>query len=149
MSSVILNQLLEDIKTTMKARETDKLTTLRSLHAQIKDAGTNAGKEETDELVAIVIAKAIKQRQDSIEQFKNGGRDDLVTIETTELTILKAYQPPQLSEAEIEELVQQAIVATGAASKQDMGKVMGALMPKVKGKADGKLVNQVVQRLLA
>ena len=149
MSSTILNQLLEDIKTAMKAREADKLTTLRSLHAQVKDAGTNAGKEETDELVATVIAKAIKQRQDSIEQFQSGGREDLVEKEAAELAILKAYQPPQLSEAEIEELVKQAIADTNAASKQDMGKVMGALMPKVKGKADGKVVNQIVQRLLS
>lgn len=148
MSSKLLDDLLADIKTAMKSRENDKLVALRSLHAQIKDATVNVGREATDGDVATVLAKAIKQRQDSIEQFRTGGREDLVAKEQQEIDIYKKYQPAQLSQAEIEALVKEAITATGAAGKKDMGKVMQALMPQVKGRADGKLVNQIVQSLL-
>lgn len=148
MGSKLLDDLLADIKTAMKSRENDKLVALRSLHAQIKDATVNVGREATDADVATVVAKAIKQRQDSIEQFRTGGREDLAAKEEQEIVIYKKYQPAQLSQAEIEELVKKAIADTGAAGKKDMGKVMQALMPQVKGRADGKLVNQVVQTLL-
>ena len=144
----LLDELLADIKVAMKARESDKVTTLRMLHAQIKDAGTNAGKEETDELVIGIVVKAIKQRQDSVEQFRQGERDDLADKEAAEIELLKKYQPEQIGEDEIIELVKKAIEESGAESKQDMGKVMKVLMPQVKGKADGKLVNQIVQREL-
>ena len=148
MSSKLLDDLLADIKAAMKERDNDRLVALRTLHAQIKDATTNAGRETTDTDVATVLAKAIKQRQDSIDQFKQGGREDLAAKEQKEIDIFKKYQPAQLSQAEIEALVKEAIAATGAAGKKDMGKVMQALMPQVKGRADGKLVNQVVQSLL-
>ena len=148
MPSKLLDTLLADIKDAMKARDMGTLTTLRSLHAQVKDATVNQGKEETDEAVATVVAKAIKQRKDSIEQFESGGRQDLADKEASELKQLAKYQPAQLSEAEIETLVSKVIEATAASGKQDMGNVMKDLMPKVKGKADGKLVNQIVMRLL-
>jgi hypothetical protein len=149
MSSQLLDTLLADIKEAMKAREMEKVTALRGLHAQIKDAGTNAGKEEDDELVASVIARAIKQRHQSIEQYREAGREDLAEVEQQEIDWIKVYQPEQMDEAEIEAIVSKAIADTGAEGKQDMGKVMGAVMPQVKGKADGKLVNAVVQKLLA
>jgi uncharacterized protein YqeY len=149
MASALLERLLADIKQAMKNRETDKLTALRSLHAQVKDATVNVGKEESDELVATVVAKAIKQRRDSVEQYRSGGREDLAGKEEQELGWLEIYLPEQLSEEAIEKLVRSAIEASGAAGKSDMGKVMKVLMPEVKGKADGKLVNQIVQRLLA
>ena len=149
MASVLLDQLLADIKEAMKAREADKLTALRSLHAQIKDATVNAGKEESDELVATVVARAIKQRRDSVEQFRSGGREDLASKEEQEVAWLTGYMPEQLSEGEVETLVRSAIETSGATGKADMGKVMKTLMPEVRGKADGKLVNQIVQRLLA
>lgn len=148
MASKILNTLLADIKEAMKARDADTLGTLRSLHAQIKDATINAGKEETDEIVISVVGKAIKQRKDSIEQFLNGGRKDLADKEANEVVQLQKYQPEQLSEIDLESLVSEAIQSVGASGKQDMGNVMKALMPKVKGRADGKLVNQIVMRLL-
>lgn len=148
MASKILETLLADIKVAMKARDAATLATLRSLHAQIKDASVNQGKEETDEIVIAVIGKAMKQRKDSIEQFESGGRQDLADKEAAEVKQLEKYQPKQLSEAEIERLVSTVIQTIGAAGKQDMGKVMKELMPEVKGKADGKLVNQVVMRLL-
>ncbi|MFH0909705.1 MAG: GatB/YqeY domain-containing protein [bacterium] len=148
MSSKLLDDLLADIKTAMKSRENDRLVALRTLHAQVKDATVNVGREATDADVATVVAKAIKQRQDSIEQFRAGGRDDLAAKEQQEIEIYKKYQPAQLGQAEIEALVKNAIADTGAAGKKDLGKVMQALMPQVKGRADGKLVNQIVQAQL-
>ncbi len=148
MSSKLLDDLLADIKSAMKNRENEKLTALRTLHAQIKDATTNAGKEATDGEVAVIVAKAIKQRLDAAEQYKQGARQDLVDRELAEAELFKKYQPQQLGQAEIEELVRKAIAETGAAGKKEMGKVMAVLMPQVKGRADGKLVNQIVQGLL-
>lgn len=149
MSSKLLNDLLADIKEAMKSRENDKLTALRTLHAQIKDATTNAGKEVSDDEVAVIVAKAIKQRLDAAEQYKQGARQDLVDKELMEAELFKKYQPQQLSQTEIEELVRKAIAETGASGRKEMGKVMAVLMPQIKGRADGKLVNQVVQALLA
>ena len=148
MASPLLDQLMNDIKTAMKNRETETLTVLRTIHAQIKDATTNAGREATDADVATVLAKAIKQRQDSIEQFKTGGRADLAEKEEREIQIIKRYQPQQLTEPEIQALVKKCMAETGAQTKKEMGKVMQALMPHVKGKADGKIVNQIVSSLL-
>jgi uncharacterized protein YqeY len=148
MSSKLLDDLLADIKGAMKNRENDKLTALRTLHAQIKDATVNLGKEATDGDVATVVAKAIKQRLDAAEQFKQGARQDLADKELMEAEVFKKYQPPQLTQVEIEELVQKAILETGAVGRKEMGKVMSVLMPQVKGRADGKLVNQIVQAQL-
>ena len=148
MTSPLYDALLADIKTAMKARDTEALTTLRTMNAQIKDATINQGKEIADTVVATVLAKAIKQRLESAEQFRAGARQDLADIEEKEIALLRKYQPQQLSESEIEALVRTCASETGAASKKDMGKLMGALMPQVKGKADGKLVNQIVMRVL-
>ena len=148
MSSKAFTDLQEDIKLAMKAKETDKLTALRTLLAQVKDATINAGKEPTDTDVATVVAKAIKQRRDSIAQFRQGGREDLAQKEEQEIAVFQKYQPQQLDQAAIEELVRKCIADTGAAGKKDMGKVMQALMPHVKGRADGKLVNQIVNTML-
>ena len=149
MTSPLYDTLLADIKVAMKARNTEALTTLRSMNAQIKDATINEGKEVSDVDVATVVAKGIKQRQESAEQFHLGGRQELADKEEREVEILRNYQPQQLSEAEIEALVSSCASATGATSKRDIGKLMGALMPQVKGKADGKLVNQIVMRFLS
>lgn len=148
MASALLDALQADIKTAMKSREADTVVALRTLLAQVKDATVNAGKEPTDAEVAAVVARAIKQRLDSIEQFRAGGRDDLVRKEQREVDLIRTYQPKQLTQAEIEELARQAIAETGAASKGDAGRVMKILMPQVKGRADGRLVNQVVAALL-
>lgn len=148
MGSPLLDALLADIKTAMKSQDPDKLTALRMLNAQIKDATVNAGKDPTDEVVATIVAKAIKQRQDSVEQFRAAGRTDLADKEQREIELFRAYQPQQLGAAEIEALVNGVIAETGASGKKDLGKVMQALMPKVKGRSDGKLVNQIVQSRL-
>ncbi len=148
MASAVMDQLLADIKEAMKAQAGEKLVALRSLHAAIKDQTVNAGVEVTEEVVAAVVAKALKQRADSIEQFAAAGRQDLVEKEQAEVDIYRKYQAKQMDRAEIEVLVRQCIAESGASGKKEMGKVMALLMPKVKGRADGKLVNQVVLALL-
>jgi uncharacterized protein YqeY len=147
--TTIAEHVMNDIKTAMKAGEKDRLLTLRSLHAQIKDATVNAGKDMTDDAVLAVIARQLKQRADASTQFRQAGRLDLADREDAETAILRAYQPAQLSEAEVEALVVEAIAATGAVSKKEMGKVMGALLPRVKGRADGSLINRLVSAKLA
>lgn len=148
MASPLMEQLLADIKTAMKAQEHDTVLALRTLNAAIKDQTVNAGTEVTDEAVIAVVTKAIKQRLDSIEQFSAAGRQDLVDKEQMQMDLYRKYQPKQLTREEIEVLVRTCIAESGAAGKKEMGKVMHLLMPKVKGRADGKLVNQVVLSLL-
>jgi uncharacterized protein YqeY len=148
MDSALMNQLTEDIKTAMKAQQGEVVMALRTLLAAVKDQTVNAGQAVTDEAVVAVVGKAIKQRLDAIEQFGAAGRQDLVDKEKMQVELYRKYQPRQLERAEIEELVRQCIAESGASGKKEMGKVMQLLMPKVKGCADGKLVNQVVQSLL-
>lgn len=145
-------ELQEQLKQSMLARNEIRTSTLRLLLSAInyyEIAKGGAGYEATPEDVLAVIQKEVKQRHDSIEQFKAGGRQDLVDKETAELAILKEFMPEQMGEEEIRTLVKQAIAETGATSTQDMGKIMGNLMPKVKGKADGSLVNKIVQEELS
>ncbi|MEK7502768.1 MAG: GatB/YqeY domain-containing protein [Patescibacteria group bacterium] len=143
--------LQEELKQSMLVKNEVKTSVLRMVlsainYHEIQKGG--AGYEATEEDVMSVIQKDAKQHNDSIEQFKNAGRQDLVDKETRELEILKNYLPQQMSEDEIKKLVEDAISQTGAKSIQDIGKVMGALMPKVKGKADGSLVSKIVKDLL-
>src|SRR5215469_5562897 len=140
-------QLKEELKQSMLARDEVKTSTLRMVisalgYYEIEKGG--AGYEATDEDVETVLQKQAKQRRDSIEQFKAGGRDELVDKETRELELIEAYLPQQMSEEEVKKLVNEAVAQTGAVNASDMGKVMGALMPKVKGKADGSLVSRLV-----
>jgi len=144
MTTTIADKLMSDIKEAMRSGAKERLVTLRSLHAQVKDATVNAGKDMTDDAVIAVVAKQLKQRADAVAQFKAAGREDLVANEEREIAILKAYQPAQMSEEDVTALVVEAIAATGATTKKEMGKVMAVLMPKVKGKADGALVNRIV-----
>jgi len=148
MASELLHQLNEEIKVAMKAKESAKVMALRTLLAVVKDQTVNAGVEPSDEIFVTVVNKAIKQRLDAIDQFKVAGRDDLVAQEQAQIDLYRAYQPKQLAREEIEAIVKQAIAESGATTKKEMGKVMGLVVPKTKGKADGKLVNQVVQALL-
>ncbi len=148
MASVVMDQIMSDIKEAMKAKNSEALLALRTLHAAIKDQTVNAGIDVTDEIVASVVNKAIKQRQDAIEQFTTAARQDLIDVEQMQIDLFRKYQPQQLTQAEIEVLVKQCIAESGVSTKKEMGKVMALLMPKVKGRSDGKLVNQVVQSLL-
>ncbi|MDX9866615.1 MAG: GatB/YqeY domain-containing protein [Kiritimatiellia bacterium] len=148
MASVVMDQLLADIKEAMKAQAGETVMALRTLHAAIKDQTVNAGVEVTDEAVHAVVAKALKQRADSIAQFAGADRQDLVDKEQKQVDLFRKYQAQQLGRAEIEVLVRQCIAESGASGKKEMGKVMQLLMPKVKGCADGRLVNQIVLALL-
>lgn len=144
-------QLQEDLRKAMLARDVLKTSVLRMLLSAInyyKIAKGGAGYEATDEDVVSVIQKEVKQRRDSIEQFQKGGRQDLADKETKELEILQAYLPQQLSEETLISLITQTIKELGATSMADMGKVMGNLMPKVKGKADGGMVSKIVKEEL-
>ena len=144
-------KLTADMKEAMKAKEAGKqrLSVIRLVRGAIRQLEIDGKKELGDEDVLGVISKEAKQRRDAIEEFKKGGRDDLVAAAEAEIAILMEYLPKQLSKDEIKSLVQEAIAASGAASPKDMGKVMKELMPKVKGRADGKLVNEVVKEALA
>src|SRR3989344_1132644 len=136
-------ELQENLKQSMLAKDELKTSVLRMLLSAINyyEIGKGgAGYEATEEDVFAVIQKEVKQRRDSIEQYKAGNRQDLSDKEEQELAILQTYLPAQMGEEEIKKLVQETVAQTGATGIQDMGKVMGALMPKVKGKADGNLV---------
>ena len=144
--------LQEKLRNSMLARDELKTSVLRMVlsainYYEISKGG--AGYEANEEDVMLVIQKEAKQHNDSIEQFKNASRRDLVDKETKELEILKQYMPVQMNEEEIKKLVEEAIFQTGAKSIQDIGKVMGALMPKVKGKSDGSLVSKIVKEKLS
>ena len=148
---MLKQQLKDELKQAMLAKDTVKTSVLRMLisaigYEEIKKGG--AGYEATDEDVMNVINKEAKQHKDSIEQFKNAGRMDLVEKEETELNMLQTYLPEEMGEDEIRKLVIDAITRSGATSAADMGKVMGILMPQVKGKADGGLVSKIVREEL-
>lgn len=148
---MLKQQLKDQLKEAMLAKDTLRTSVIRFIlsgitYYEIQKGG--AGYEATDEDVMAVINKEVKQRKDSIEQFQNAGRQDLVDKEQAELTILETYLPEQMSEEEVKKLVGEAVAQTGASAPSDMGKVMGALMSKVKGKADGTLVSRLVREAL-
>ena len=144
MASAMYDRLMEDMKAAMKARDMSSVNTLRGVIAKIKDLTVNDGKEMTDDVALAVIAKAVKQREESIAQFTAAGRAELAENERKEQTFLAKYLPAQLSEAEVAEVVKAVVAETGAASKRDMGRVMKEVMARVKGQADGKLVSKLV-----
>ncbi len=146
----MIDQLKNEIKSAMKARQKERLATLRSLSSEAKNiAIDDKRREATSEDLLKAVTKGIKQRKDSLEQYESAGREDLAAVERFEITVLEEFQPQQMSEEEITAVVTETIAAVGASSKADMGKVMGALMPKVKGKADGGLVSKVVNQQLS
>lgn len=146
--SNIKERLEEDIRNSMRARDRERLDTLRFLKSQIQLTEKNNLKELDESGVTDVVAKQVKDRRESIEMFGQGGRADLVAKEETSLAILLEYMPEQLGEDEIEAIARQAIADAGAAGPGDRGKVMGRIMPQVRGKADGNQVNAIVSRLL-
>ena len=143
------DQVGADITAAMKARDASRLSALRMLKAAVMNKSVEKGSDLDDAEVLQVVASLVKQRRDSIEQFTNAGRTDLVEKETAELTVLQAYLPAAATPEEINAAVAEAIAETGASSPKDMGKVMKAVMPKLAGKnADGKDVNEAVRRTL-
>lgn len=141
-------RLNEDMKQAMKSQDKFKLSTIRMVRSAIKNLEIDLKRTLNDDEVLEILGREIKQRKDSLQEFEKAGRDELSANLKAEIEIIGQYLPAQLTEEEIKVIVQQTIQETGASSKADMGKVMGALMPKVKGLADGKLVNQAVQQLL-
>lgn len=132
----------------MKAKDKTSLDVLRLLKASVQNEQIAKGSDlSTDEEIA-VLAREMKQRRDSVNEFKAAGRDDLVAGVEAGIVIVEKYLPAQLSEEEVRQIVEEVIASTGATSAKEFGKVMGALMPKVKGKADGNLVNSIVKELL-
>jgi uncharacterized protein len=143
------DRINDDMKAAMRARETERLGTIRLLLAAIKQREVDERTMLDDAAITAVIDKMIKQRKDSISQFEAAGRTDLVSKESAELAVLTAYMPAQLSEAEIAAEIQAAVTQTGAAGPQDMGKVMGVLKGKLAGRADMTAVSALVKAALA
>ncbi len=143
-------QIESDTKEAMKARDSERVSALRMVSSAIKNKMIEVRPNElTDDDVIGVLKKLSKQRKDSIEQFQKAGRDDLVEKEQRELSVLEKYLPEQMSEAQINEIVDSCIAETGASSMKDMGKLMGAVTAKTKGSADNKLVSQIVKSKLS
>lgn len=142
-------QITEDMKAAMRAKDAGKLGTIRLLTAAMKQKEVDERIELTDTHILAIIEKMIKQRKDSITQFESGGRQDLADIEKAEVAVLSAYMPAALSDAEIQAEVASAVAATGAAGPQDMGKVMAVLKPKLAGRADMTAVSGLVKAALS
>ncbi len=141
-------RLNEDMMQAMKSQDKFKLSTIRMIRATIKNLEIDLKRTLNDNEVLDILSREIKQRKDALQEFEKAGREDLASNVKAEAEIIAEYLPEQLTEEEIKVIVQQTIQETGASSKAEIGKVMSALMPKVKGRADGKLVNQAVQQLL-
>lgn len=150
-----LRQRIEDdLKTALKQRDKERLGCLRMVKAKVQEKQVELrGKEGpdaklSDEQVVQVVSAYAKQRRDSIESYEQGGREDLAAKERSELEMLTDYLPQQMSEAEVAQIVDAAVAESGATQPKDMGAVMKLVMPKVKGRADGKLINQLVKSRL-
>ncbi|SMO61954.1 GatB/YqeY domain-containing protein [Gracilimonas mengyeensis] len=148
----IKDQIIADIKEAMKAKDQDRLRVLRSLKAKLMEKEISERKgndvELTDEQAVEVLMKAAKQRKESIEQFEQGGREDLAENEKAELKIIDEYLPQMMTEDEVRGVVQEKIKALSASGPEHMGKVMGPLMGQLKGKAEGSLVSRIVKEEL-
>ncbi|MFS8185520.1 GatB/YqeY domain-containing protein [Rossellomorea marisflavi] len=146
----LLDRLNDDMKQAMKNKEKEKLSVIRMLKASLQNEAIKFGKQQLSEDEELtVLSREVKQRKDSLQEFQSAGRDDLVEKLQAELTYVEIYMPKQLTEEEVSAIVQETVAEVGASSKADMGRVMGAIMPKVKGKADGALVNKLVLQHLS
>ncbi|SHE64980.1 hypothetical protein SAMN05444392_102216 [Seinonella peptonophila] len=141
--------LEQDMKTAMRNKEKDKLAVIRMVRAAIKKVEIDLKRPLNDEEVLDVITREVKQRKDSIAGFEKAGRSELAAKEQGELEILQVYLPAQLSDEELRQIVVETVEQLGATSKAEMGKVMGTVLPKVKGRADGKKVSQIVNQTLS
>jgi hypothetical protein len=143
------SQIIEEMKTAMRARNSQRLSAIRLLLASIKQKEVDERKDVTDQDVIAVVEKMIKQRRESIAQFEKAARVDLVDVEKFELDVLQTYMPQALSEAEVEAAVAASLTESGAQSVRDMGKVMGILKKKLAGKADMSVVSAIVKARLS
>ncbi len=147
--SVLKTRINDDVKTAMRSKDKERLGTLRLLTAAIKQIEVDKRIELNDEQVVAVVEKMLKQRKDSIEQFEKAGRNELAEIEIKEVAILKEFMPEQMSDAEVDALIDEAISSTGAEAMKDMGKVMGILKPQLAGKADMGAVSGKIKAKLS
>ncbi len=144
----LIEKIDSDLKTALKNRDEVRLNVLRMLKSELKYKAIDTGNDLSEEDAIAVLSSAAKKRSEAIEEFRRGGREDLVKQETAEYEIIKEYLPEQLSDVELEDIVKQTIAETSAVSIKDLGNVMKALMPKVRGRADGKTVNIAVRNIL-
>jgi uncharacterized protein YqeY len=143
------DQLMQDMKEAMKAKQVNRLGTIRQLRGAIKNKEIELRQDLDDNGILGVIGTAVKQRREAAQMYSDNGRPELAAKEEAELAVLQAYLPAQLSEAEVREVVIAVIAETGAKSPQDMGKVMPQVMARTKGSADGKMINRLVREQLA
>ncbi|MGL5694874.1 MAG: GatB/YqeY domain-containing protein [Peptostreptococcaceae bacterium] len=141
-------KLQEDLKSSMKNKDTVKKSVVTLIRASIKQYEVDNRVELDDEAIIDLVAKQLKQRRDSLVEFQKANRDDLVSETEAEIEVLKEYLPQQLSEEELNEIVKSTISEVGATSMKDMGKIMAVIKPKTKGIADGKLINELVKNNL-
>ncbi|GBE32276.1 glutamyl-tRNA(Gln) amidotransferase subunit E [bacterium BMS3Bbin05] len=145
----LLEKIDSDLRTAMKSSDRVAVLTLRNIKSAVRNREIEKGGKLSDEEICSVLSTLAKQRKESMEQFSRGGRDDLVESEKAELSVLQKYLPEQIPEKELLQLIGDTIRETGATGTKDIGKVMKSVMPKVRGRADGKVVNREVSRLLA
>jgi len=145
----LLETLTADMKTAMKAKDKDTLSVIRMLKAAAMNEQISVGHDLTEEEELSVLSRELKQRKDSLAEFEKADREDLVSHNKMEIEVVEKYMPAQLTEEEVKQIIADTVKEVGAESKADFGKVMSAVMPKLKGQADGKLVNQTVKDLLA
>ncbi|MGF9909937.1 GatB/YqeY domain-containing protein [Brevibacillus fortis] len=144
----VMERLDQDMKQAMKDRAALKLSVIRMVKAALKNEEINKGRLLSEDEVLTILTRELKQRRESLHEFEKAGRVELASKTREEIDVLSAYLPAQLSEDEIRDIVREGIAATNASSKKEMGKVMGAIMPKVKGRADGTLVQKIVSEEL-
>lgn len=142
-------RLLEEMKQAMKTNDKLRLSTIRMIRSALKNKEIELRKKLEDEEAAKVIQAMVRKGEESVEQFQLGGRADLVEKEKKEIEILKSFLPQPLSQEEVLKIIEQSIQETQASSSKDIGKVMKSVMPKIAGKADGKLINQLVKEKLS
>jgi uncharacterized protein YqeY len=145
----IFERLTEDMKSALKAGEKERLSTIRLLRGQLKDAAIDKKAALSAEEEISVLSTAAKKRRESIQAFKQAARDDLVEKEQRELLVVQEYLPTPLERGEIEKLIERAIATTGAQTIKDLGKVMPVVMAEAKGRADGKEINELVRKKLS
>ena len=148
MTTSLKDRITEDMKSAMKARETERLAAIRLLLAAIKQREVDDRVTLDDAAVAAVVDKLIKQRRDSLSQYEQAGREDLAAVERAEIEVLTPYLPAQMSADEVAAAIKTAIAQTGAGGPADMGKVMGVLKPQLAGKTDLSAVSQQVKTAL-
>ena len=147
--SQLKERLQADLKTAMKEKDTFKRDVIRFVMSAIKQIEVDERKELTDADIEAILVKQIKQRNDSIEQFRKGGREDLVEQNEKELDVLRNYLPEPMSEEEVRKVLEEIVAETGASGMKDMGKVMGAAKAKIGSRAEGRVINQIAKELLS